>query len=81
MRRITSGTACSFMAAVENRFSQSTNSNLLLSPLQAQHRLFHPSDHDLDSDLDELCKKHIELPAEDFANGCRKYIISNHIYV
>ena len=75
-RRITSGrtTACTSMAsAVDTKFSQSQSTiNFGLSQQQAQHhRLFHPSDHDLDSDLDELCKKHIELPADDFAYGCR----------
>eukprot|EP00581_Thalassiosira_minuscula_P019166 CAMPEP_0183734700 /NCGR_PEP_ID=MMETSP0737-20130205/44567_1 /TAXON_ID=385413 /ORGANISM="Thalassiosira miniscula, Strain CCMP1093" /LENGTH=607 /DNA_ID=CAMNT_0025968265 /DNA_START=54 /DNA_END=1877 /DNA_ORIENTATION=- len=38
---------------------------------QLQWRSFHPSDQDLEGDLDDLCKKHMELPAEDFADGCR----------
>lgn len=36
-------------------------------------RLFHSSDQDLEGDLDDLCKKHMEVPAEDFADGCREY--------
>ncbi len=35
-------------------------------------RLFHQSDENLDTgDLDELCTKHMQIPEEDFAQGCR----------
>ena len=45
-----------------------------LSPSPSSYRrLFHSSDQDLEGDLDDLCKKHMEVPAEDFADGCREY--------
>lgn len=51
-----------------------THYSMLQSHQRHQHhqqRFFHSTDRYLQSDLDDLCKKHIELPAEDFADGCR----------
>lgn len=39
-------------------------------PLTACTRGFHSSMNDLDSDLDDICSKHMELPADEFAMGC-----------
>ena len=42
-----------------------------------QRRHFHPTYQGLQGDLNDLCKNHIELPVEDFADGCRKF----HIFI
>jgi ankyrin repeat protein len=49
-----------------------TNSSISPWQMQIQMRLFHHSDENLDTgDLDELCTKHMQIPEEDFAEGCR----------
>lgn len=35
-----------------------------------QQQYFHSSPTDLEGDLDDLCKKHMELPSDQFAEGC-----------
>lgn len=39
--------------------------------LLPQRRLFHPSDENLEGDLNELCKTYMQIPEKDFSDGCR----------
>jgi adenylate kinase len=58
--------------ASSNVLLSSDNANI--SPLQMitlQRRLFHPSDENLEGDLDELSTKFMDIPEDDFAEGCR----------
>ena len=63
--------------ASTTEFIQFKSSSLRI-PQQQHHsfvhrRHFHPTYQGLQGNLNDLCKNHIELPVEDFADGCRKF--------
>lgn len=64
-----------FYLAPKRRTAAAAPNSSSVSPWQIQiiqTRLFHQSDENLDTgDLDELCTKHMQIPEEDFAEGCR----------
>ena len=68
---------CAFMhhfslAPPQRTAAAATNSSISPWQMQTQKRHFHQSDENLDTgDLDELCTKHMQIPEEDFAQGCR----------
>lgn len=58
--------------APTRRAAAAATSSISPWQMRIQMRLFHQSDENLDTgDLDELCTKHMQIPEEDFAEGCR----------
>lgn len=68
-----------FTLAFAQSFSTTTRAPRIRwqQPLELeQHRRYHPTTYrGNNSNLDDLCKNHINLPVDDFADGCREFYL------
>mmetsp|Transcript_12942 Transcript_12942/g.27945 ORF Transcript_12942/g.27945 Transcript_12942/m.27945 type:complete len:569 (+) Transcript_12942:175-1881(+) len=71
MRRPTCLANASMSMMLEAAFPRQLTTNIVrTASVMPTGRSFHSTTRRLDGDLDDLCGKHMELPADEFATGC-----------